>query len=192
MCAWYWSACNSVYIKGLESVTGDRVRCIDLARDGVEGIEGMYEWLGLDSPGRDQVQEIIELNKNNELAIPLEDYESEIEEEVQVDFENVVGQDSLTRFDVPKKSKRRNRRNRNKKKVPAGGNPNQPKAKNKQQGQNKQKNQNKGQNQNKQQGQKQGHKKPQNQKNEQGQKRQPKNNNRRRNSKPNGNRNQKE
>ena len=140
----------------------------------------------------DQVQEIIELNKNNELAIPLEEYESEIEEEVQVDFENVVGQDSLTRFDVPKKSRRRNRRNRNKKKVPAGGNPNQPKAKNKQQGQNKQKNQNKGQNQNKQQGQKQGQKRSQNQKNEQGQKRQPQNNNRRRNSKPNGNRNQKE
>ena len=135
----------------------------------------------------DQVQEIIELNKNNELAIPLEDYESEIEEEVQVDFENVVGQDSLTRFDVPKKSKRRNRRNRNKKKVPAGGNPNQPKAKNKQQGQNKQKNQNKGQNQNKQQGQN----RAQNQNKEQGKKRQSKNNNRRRNSKPNGNRNQK-
>ena len=65
MCAWYWSDCNSVYLQGLESVTGDRVRCIDLARDGVEGIEGMYEWLGLDSPGRDQVLEIMDQRVNS-------------------------------------------------------------------------------------------------------------------------------
>lgn len=80
----------------------------------------------------DQVKEIIELNKNKELSIPLEEYESEIEEIVEVDFENVVGQDSLTRFDVPKKSRRRNRNNRNKKKkVAAGGNPNQKNRSNK-------------------------------------------------------------
>ena len=72
----------------------------------------------------DQVLEIIELNKNKEVAVPLEDYESEIEEVVKVDFENVVGQDSLTRFDAPKKSRRRNRNN-NRKKVAVGEKPNQ-------------------------------------------------------------------
>ncbi len=63
----------------------------------------------------DQVSEIIDLNKNNEKSASLEEYESDIEEEVTIDFENVVGQDSLTRFDAPKRHKRRNRRNRNKK-----------------------------------------------------------------------------
>ena len=50
----------------------------------------------------------------------LEDYASELIEETKVDFENVVGQDSLTRFDKPKNNNRRknNRRkntNRNQK-----------------------------------------------------------------------------
>lgn len=63
----------------------------------------------------DQVLEIIELNKNNELSIPLDEYESENSEEVKADFENVVGQDSLTRFDTPKKSRRRNHRNKKEK-----------------------------------------------------------------------------
>ena len=96
----------------------------------------------------DQVTEIIELNKNNEVSIPLEDYESEIQEVVKVDFENVVGQDSLTRFDAPKKSRRRNRNNRNKKKkVAVVGNTNQPnkqhQPKTQKQDQNKRKPQNK-------------------------------------------------
>ena len=67
----------------------------------------------------EQVQEIIDLNNKNEVSIPLEDYESEIEEVVVVDFENVVGQDSLTRFDTPKKNRRRNR-NKKRKKVSSG------------------------------------------------------------------------
>ena len=67
----------------------------------------------------EQVQEIIDLNNKNEVSIPLEDYESEIEEAVAVDFENVVGQDSLTRFDTPKKNRRRNR-NKKRKKVSSG------------------------------------------------------------------------
>ena len=72
----------------------------------------------------DQVQEIIDLNNKNEVSIPLEDYESEIEEVVAVDFENVVGQDSLTRFDTPKKNRRRNR-NKKRKKVSSGAVSNQ-------------------------------------------------------------------
>ena len=50
----------------------------------------------------DQVKEIIDLNKNNEVGLSLDEYESEVEELPKVDFENVVGQDSLTRFDAPK------------------------------------------------------------------------------------------
>jgi cell fate regulator YaaT (PSP1 superfamily) len=64
----------------------------------------------------DQVLEIIELNKNNEESAPLEDYESDTVVEVKIDFENVVGQDSLTRFDVPKQKKGRRKNNKNRKK----------------------------------------------------------------------------
>jgi cell fate regulator YaaT (PSP1 superfamily) len=65
----------------------------------------------------DQVQEIIELNKNNEKSISLEEYESEIEIPETVNFEDAVGQDSLTRFDAPKTSKRR-RNTKSKRKKP--------------------------------------------------------------------------
>ena len=71
-----------------------------------------FKWYKL---SLEQVQEIIELNKNNEVALPLEEYESEIAIEPKIDFEKVVGQESLTRFDTPKKSRRRNK-NRNKRK----------------------------------------------------------------------------
>ncbi len=63
----------------------------------------------------DQVLEIITLNKNNELSISLEEYQSHIDELPNIDFENAVGQDSLTRFDNPKK-----RSNRNKKRKKTG------------------------------------------------------------------------
>jgi len=76
--------------------------------------EERFKWFKL---SLDQVHEILELNEDGELASPLEEYESEIQEEVKVDFENVVGQDSLTRFDEPKK-RRRNRKSRRKR----GGN----------------------------------------------------------------------
>ncbi len=74
--------------------------------------EEKFKWYKL---SLDQITEIIELNEANELGAPLEDYESEIAETVaEVNFENVVGQDSLTRFDTPKKP-RRNRNKRRKK-----------------------------------------------------------------------------
>lgn len=69
--------------------------------------EESFKWFRI---SLEQTQEIIELNANNELASPLEEYESEIVEEPKVDFENVVGQDSLTRFDTPKKPRRNKRR----------------------------------------------------------------------------------
>ena len=82
--------------------------------------EERFKWFQLTL---DQVQEIIDLNKNNEKSIPLEEYESEIEIPKKVDFEDAVGQDSLTRFDTPKTSKRRNNRNKkNKKPVAANAN----------------------------------------------------------------------
>lgn len=68
-----------------------------------------FKWFQL---SLEQVQEIIELNKNNELALPLDEYELEILIEPTVDFENVVGQDSLTRFDAPKKSRNSRRKTR--------------------------------------------------------------------------------
>ncbi|NQY27874.1 MAG: hypothetical protein HRT69_00210 [Flavobacteriaceae bacterium] len=51
--------------------------------------------------------EIIAENKKGNIVDNLEDYASELIEEVTVDFENVVGQDSLTRFDKPKQKKSR-------------------------------------------------------------------------------------
>jgi cell fate regulator YaaT (PSP1 superfamily) len=81
--------------------------------------DNSFKWFKL---RLEQVQEIIELNKNNEDAAPLEDYESDVAEEVKVDFENVVGQDSLTRFDAPKQKKGRRNNNRNRKKTPIAEN----------------------------------------------------------------------
>ena len=58
--------------------------------------------------------EIIALNKEGKKSKTLEDYASELEEEKPV-FTDLVGQESLTRFDRPKRRKknRRNRKNRN-------------------------------------------------------------------------------
>ncbi|MDO9137958.1 MAG: regulatory iron-sulfur-containing complex subunit RicT, partial [Lutibacter sp.] len=48
----------------------------------------------------ENVKEIIDLNKNNQPVTSLEDYEFELLVENVVTFEDVVGQDSLTRFDA--------------------------------------------------------------------------------------------
>ncbi|MGB5553879.1 MAG: regulatory iron-sulfur-containing complex subunit RicT [Flavobacteriaceae bacterium] len=68
---------------------------------------------------KDQVNEIIEKNKKKEKVASLEEYAVENIVEEKVVFENVVGQDSLTRFDRAKPSKNRNKnknRNRNRNK----------------------------------------------------------------------------
>lgn len=63
----------------------------------------------------DQVHEILEKNKNKEEVASLEQYASEnLEEEIKV-FENVVGQDSLTRFDRPKRGKKRSKQKKHRK-----------------------------------------------------------------------------
>jgi len=73
--------------------------------------DNSFKWFTL---SLDQVNEIIALNKKNETVASLEEYESDIVEEVKIDFENVVGQESLTRFDKPKQKKNRKRNNKNK------------------------------------------------------------------------------
>jgi len=62
-----------------------------------------------------RVNEIIELNKKGEKPQDLKDFENLKEVVKTPNYENVVGQDSLTRFDKPKnRKKRRNNNNRNK------------------------------------------------------------------------------
>jgi cell fate regulator YaaT (PSP1 superfamily) len=76
-----------------------------------------------------RVKEIIEANKNGEKPEQIGAFQSkaEIEKEQQPDFENVVGQDSLTRFD----SQRRNNKNKKRKKKPGAENANaQPRPQN--------------------------------------------------------------
>lgn len=73
------------------------------------------EWMNWHKLTTDQANEIIALNKKKEKVTSLEDYASELIEDVKSDFENVVGQDSLTRFDMPKrKNKRRNPKRKSK------------------------------------------------------------------------------
>jgi hypothetical protein len=67
----------------------------------------------------EQANEIISLNKKNQKVASLEEYASELMEDTKTEFENVVGQDSLTRFDSPKpNNKRKNKRNNKNKRKP--------------------------------------------------------------------------
>ena len=63
----------------------------------------------------EQVKEIISANKNKEVVSGLEDFESEIVEVVKKELD-VVGQDSLTRFDTPKARNKKKNKNKNKNK----------------------------------------------------------------------------
>jgi cell fate regulator YaaT (PSP1 superfamily) len=72
------------------------------------------EWMNWHKLTTDQANEIIEINLKNNKVVSLEEYAEELIEDTKNDFENVVGQDSLTRFDSPKRKKKR-RNNRNKK-----------------------------------------------------------------------------
>ena len=62
---------------------------------------------------KEQVLEILVINKKGKKIGSLEDYITETSPEEQLTFENVVGQDSLTRFDRPKRKKNKKRKNRN-------------------------------------------------------------------------------
>jgi len=112
-----------------------------------------FKWYKLDL---EQLKEIIETNKGGVAVTSLEEFEFEEISKPKIDFENVVGQDSLTRFDQPKRKKKRrnnkrkpanqNQQNKNKqnnrgprkpnpqgsqKNKPQGNRPNQPKNQNK-------------------------------------------------------------
>lgn len=73
------------------------------------------EWMNWHVITTEQANEIIAKNKKKEKVASLEEYAAEHVLDTKNEFENVVGQDSLTRFDNPKsKKKRKNNRNRNK------------------------------------------------------------------------------
>ena len=66
----------------------------------------------------EQVKEIMAINKDKKKVSSLEDFAIEIVVEPEANFNNAMGQESLTRFDQPKKSKNKNRnRSKNKEKV---------------------------------------------------------------------------
>lgn len=58
----------------------------------------------------EQVKEIIALNKEKKKVASLEEFAVEETASQEKNFQNVVGQDSLTRFDQPKKKKRPNKK----------------------------------------------------------------------------------
>jgi cell fate regulator YaaT (PSP1 superfamily) len=77
------------------------------------------EWTNWHKLTTGQANEIIGINTKNQKVSSLEEYASDLVADIKAEFENVVGQDSLTRFDSPKhKSKRRNNKNRNRRRKP--------------------------------------------------------------------------
>ena len=84
------------------------------------------EWMNWHKITAEQAKEIIALNKKKQKITSLEEYASDLIEDTKTEFENVVGQDSLTRFDSPKRHKKRknNRNNKRRKKKPQNKNNN--------------------------------------------------------------------
>ena len=77
------------------------------------------EWMNWHRLTPEQANKIIAKNKKGEVVGSLEEYEIELqlEDEQKPDFNNAVGQDSLTRFDKPKNKRRKgNKSNNNNKK----------------------------------------------------------------------------
>ncbi len=76
--------------------------------------ENSVHWIKLEV---EQANQIIALNKENKKALSLEEYSMDLEVETveKSIFSDVVGQDSLTRFDKPKRKnkRRKNRKSRN-------------------------------------------------------------------------------
>ncbi|WP_250433706.1 PSP1 domain-containing protein [Hanstruepera flava] len=74
------------------------------------------EWMNWHKITKDQANEILALNKQKKKVASLEEYAADLVEDTKTEFENVVGQDSLTRFDSPKRKNKRksNRGNKNK------------------------------------------------------------------------------
>ncbi|MFK7747467.1 MAG: stage 0 sporulation family protein [Kordia sp.] len=77
------------------------------------------EWMNWHKLTTDQANEIIALNAKKEKVISLEEYALELieeDEDTKTNFENVVGQDSLTRFDKKPTRNRKRRGTQHKKK----------------------------------------------------------------------------
>jgi len=72
------------------------------------------EWMNWHKLTTTQANKIIALNTKNEKVASLEEYAIDLVEDTKVNFENVVGQDSLTRFDAPKNQRRKNNNRRKK------------------------------------------------------------------------------
>ncbi len=71
------------------------------------------EWMNWHKLTTEQATEIIALNNKKKKVASLEEYASEHIDDTKIEYENVVGQDSLTRFDRPKgRRKRKSSRNR--------------------------------------------------------------------------------
>lgn len=79
--------------------------------------EGM-NWHELDL---DKVNEIITINKKGNTVTSLEEYVEEVKIDTTELFNNVVGQDSLTRFDAPKGQRNKKKRNNRKRKPATAG-----------------------------------------------------------------------
>ena len=78
------------------------------------------EWMTWHKLTVEQANKIIEANKRRESIGSLEEFEVILQmEEEQPDFNNVVGQDSLTRFDKPHSKKKRRNKKRRKKTKPS-------------------------------------------------------------------------
>ena len=72
------------------------------------------EWMNWHKLTTTQANEILEANKKNQPVASLEEYAVELLTDSKVEFGNVVGQDSLTRFDKPKTSKKHSKSRRKK------------------------------------------------------------------------------
>lgn len=73
------------------------------------------EWMNWHMLTTAQAKKIIKAAEKNKPVASLEEFSAELEKDDKNNFENVVGQDSLTRFDKPKKSFKKKRKRRNKK-----------------------------------------------------------------------------
>ncbi|SHI83394.1 Cell fate regulator YaaT, PSP1 superfamily (controls sporulation, competence, biofilm development) [Mesonia phycicola] len=73
------------------------------------------EWMNWHELTTDQVQQIIKASKAKKPVASLEEFAVQHQAEESADFGDVVGQDSLTRFDKPKNSTQANKKRRRKK-----------------------------------------------------------------------------
>lgn len=76
------------------------------------------DWSNWHTLTADQANQIITANSKKEPVNSLEEYAVEVQEETKPDFNNVVGQDSLTRFDKKGGGKKK-RKNKRKKRKPS-------------------------------------------------------------------------